>query len=96
MVAVRLVVGRGGGREFQAAGSHTERLPLFCDVQQLYLPAGQDEVTVEQLRGAPPPFTATANATASALQLRGLEDIWRGIPEPSTSTSTPADTQPSS
>lgn len=78
-----MVDGCGRG-EFQAAGSYTEGLSLLCDVQQLDLPAGQDEVTVKQLRGAPTSFPSTPNSPASLAfpaqrWLRGLKDVRCGV-----------------
>lgn len=94
MAAVRLVAARGGGGELQAAGSHAEGLSLFCDVQQLYLPAGQDEVTIKQLRGPSSPFPAAPLTFPPVLQLRGLQDIWCGVSERRPAASAPAKAHP--
>lgn len=102
--AVRLVLvvlGRRGRGELQAAGPHAERLPLLRDVQQLDLPAGQDEVAVEQLRGASPPLPHTPHAPSSSssatvppvLQLRGLQDVGRGVPQGAAPSPAPAQAQ---
>lgn len=72
-------------------------------MQQLYLPAGQDEVTVKLLWAPSSPFHATLNSSYSSssstttqlnfpsmLHFRGLEDIRSGIPETSSSADTHA------
>lgn len=101
VAAIQLAASRGAGREFQAACSHTEGLSLFCDVQQLDLPAGQDEVAVKLLWAPSAPFHATLDSSASSaaqlafpsmLHFRGLEDIGGGVSE----TSSSADAQASS
>lgn len=91
-----------GGGELQAAGPHTEGLPLLCDVQQLDLPAGQDEVAVEQLGAAPPPLPATTPSSSAplavppVLRLGGLKDVWSGVSQRPTAPSPPAETPPAS
>lgn len=70
-------------------------------MQQLYLPAGQDEVTVNLLWAPSSPLHATLNSSSAATKLifpsmlhfGGLEDIRGGIPETSSSS---ADTHASS
>lgn len=69
METVRLVAGWVARREFQAAGSHTEGLSLFRNVQQLYLSARQNEVTVKLLWGSPPPFPITQDSSHYATEL---------------------------
>lgn len=78
------MVGGCRGGELQAAGSNAEGLSLLRDVQQLDLSAGEDEVTVKQLWGAPAPVPSAPNSTtpltfSAQRWLRGLKDVWRGI-----------------
>lgn len=78
--AAGLVAAGGGRGELQAAGPHAEGLPLLRDVQQLDLPAGQDEVAVKQLRRRPPPLAAAA----------GLQDVRRGVSQRAAAEAHPA------